>query len=280
MRKLLFSVVAVLTLVGCNQAQVEQLEWQRDSLLRASRLKDSSITLFAETMSDLQQNLNTIKAKEGIVTMAVNNGESVENINDDIDAIYKLLVENKDKVAKLQRQLNKISSQNKEYEKLITVLQAQIEQQNAEIERLNSLLNEKDIEINHLNNAVIRVSLSLDSLSTVNRQTTADLGEATDKLNTAYYIVGTKKELKQRGVITSDGLFSKKVSAESETSLFTEIDIRNFDKLNIGSKKVKMLSQHPTESFEVEETAEGCILHIRNAENFWSRSRFLVIQER
>ncbi len=279
MKKVFIAIAAAVIATACNQAQIEQQQWQIDSLQLVNAQKDSSMALLATTMSDIQTNLNTIKEKEGIVSVAINGKESNRSqIDSDIDAIYNLLLDNKEKVTKLQAQLRKVQGQNAEYEKVIAVLQEQIDQQNKEIERLNAMLEEKNIEIGYLNNAVIRMGSSLDSLSTVSAKTAQELDAATEKLNTAYYVVASKSELKEKGIITSDGLFSKKVSADASSTLFTEVDITSFNELEIGSSKVKMLSSHPTSSFTLTEKGDNYLLTIKDTESFWSRSRYLVIQ--
>ncbi len=278
MKHLLIVLAAALAITACNQSSVEQLEWQRDSLALVNAQKDSSMALLATTMADVQTNLAIIKERENIIAMTYDGKEPQSSINSDIDAIYNLLLENKNKVARLQEQLNKVKSQSAEYQKVIDALQGQIEQQNKEIERLTAILEGKDVEIGYLNNAVISLSSSLDSLSTVNAQTNQQLTEATNKLNTAYYIAASKSELKELGVITSDGLFSKKVSADSESSIYTEVDIREFTELKVETSKVKMLSSHPSASFSLTQDGDYYTLTIKDAENFWSRSRYLVIQ--
>lgn len=281
MKNVIVIAAAALALTACNQEQIAKLEWQRDSLMLINSQKDSSITLLAETMESVQSNLRAIKAKENIISIAANDPEQKASINDDVDAIYKLFLENKDKVAKLQKQLNAISAQNKEYGKLIDVLKQQIAQQNVEIERLKKILEEKDIEIGFLTDAMIKVTYSRDSISGVNARNVADLNAATDALNTAYYIVGTKSELLEKAVIESSGLFSKKISGNADRSDFTEIDVRNFDSLPLGDvKKVKILSAHPTGSFELEQTDDEQTIKIVDAKKFWSQSKYLVVQVR
>ncbi len=236
--------------------------------------------MLSTSLSDIQDNLDAIKEKEGSIAISVNNGEaSKAQIDADIEAIYSLMLENKQKIASLEAQLRKSNARNAELKKIIAVLEAQIEKQNAEIERLQNILAGKDIEIAYLTEALIRLSGSVDSLAVVQNQTSEALASATEQLQTAYYVMGEKSTLKELGVLTSDGIFSKKVSADSDNSVYTEVNITNFTSLDLGTKKAKLLSQHPTGSFELNEGEDGILtLVITDTEKFWSHSKYLVVQ--
>ena len=104
----------------------------------------------------------------------------------------------------------------------------------------------------------------------------------TEKLNTAYYAFGTKKELIEKGVISKEGGFigigkTSKVKDDFNKEYFTKIDITNTNSINIGAKKAKILSTHPTSSYKLigEKMVEK--IEITNAEEFWSSSKYLVV---
>ena len=119
MKKLIFSAVAtVVALASCNnqQAQVDALSAKVDSLQAISDLKDSSMGMLAETMADIQNNIATIKEKEGIISVSLAEGANESQIQSDLEAIRQALENNKKKVAKLQAQLSKATKNNKELE--------------------------------------------------------------------------------------------------------------------------------------------------------------------
>ncbi len=281
MKNFLLSLSVALLLTACYSGEIQRLQCQNDSLQQVNSLKDSSMVLLSTTLADIQDNLDAIKEKEGIIAVSVNAGEATQSqIDADINAIYNLMVENKNKVAALQNQLKKSNSENAALKEIIEVLQAQIDKQNAEIERLNQMLESKDIEIGFLSNAVIRLSASNDSIIALNEQTTKELNAATDKLQTAYYILGEKSELKDKGVLDKDGAFSKKVSAtDNDNAIYTQVNITEFSSLPLNTKKAKILSTHPEGSYVIEEDADKVqTLVIKDAEKFWSHSKYLVIQ--
>lgn len=277
-RAIFIGLAATAILASCNQDKVDNLTSQLDSLERVMAAKDSSMALIATTLTDVQNNLNYIKEKEGIISINANGeGDSIQ-INNDLKAIYAKLVENKEKVNKLQKQLNSAIGKNKEYEKIINVLKDQIEKQNAEIERLNKLLGEKDVEIGFLNSAIINLSSSVDSLSTVSANTQNALDATTEELNTGYYIVAEKSTLKDNGLLEG-GLFSKKVlSGDVNNSLFTKVDVTEVSEIALSGRKFKVLTNHPESSYTIDE--EKKVLVIKDKKAFWQASKYLIVQAR
>lgn len=281
MKHLLYVLAVALAFTACNSGEIARLQEQNDSLQRVNAIKDSSMLLIANTMSDIQDNLDAIKEREGIIAVAVNNGDgSKSQIEADLQAINQKLIDNNEKVANLQNKLKAAGAKNKELESIISVLQTQIDQQNAEIENLKALLADKDIEIGFLNNAVIRLSGTVDALAASNEDLSEQLGEAEDELNTAYYIAAEKSTLKEQGLITSDGLFSKKaLTGDIDNSLFTKVNISELSSIPLNTKKAKVYTSHPTSSYSLDEDSEGLLtLNISDKDAFWQASKYLVIQ--
>ena len=133
-----------------------------------------------------------------------------------------------------------------------------------------------DIEVHNL-------TATVDTLSTENKIKTQIIEEKTTALNTAFYIVGTYKELSAKNIITKEGGFiglgkSKTVSKDFNRDAFTKIDITKFKSLPINKKKAKMLTVHPSNSYKFDGNADKVDnLVITNADDFWSGSKYLVI---
>ncbi len=279
MKKIILTCGAatMMALASCNQEQLDQQQKTIDSLNNIVMLKDSSMSLIATTLADVHSNLNYIKEKEGIIAVQANSESSdKDQLTNDIQAIYTKLLDNKNKVKELQSKLNKALGKNSEYKKIIDVLNAQIEQQNAEIEKLNKMLNEKDVEIGYLNNAVIRLSNSVDSLATVSANTQETLNQTVAEKNEGYYLIAEKSTLKEKGLL-SGGLFNKKVlSGNVDNSLFTKIDVTEVERIPLTGRKFVVLTSHPESSYTIDE--ENKVLIIKDKASFWKTSRYLVIR--
>lgn len=282
MKKILAIAVVASALVGCNnhEAEIKTLQDRVDSLQKVNQDKDNSFARISGTMTELQRNLNVIKEKEGIITKNLNEGNKSQ-VQSDVDAIYDVLLANKKKVEQLEAQLRKATSNNKEFQQMISVLQEQIDQQNQEIEKLTKLLKDKDLDINALTGAVISLTSSVDSLATEKAKVDQSLANATDEINTCYYVIGSKSYLREKAIVEKDGLFKKKVlSGDIDNKIFTAINKNEVTKIDLGGRRAKVLSQHNESSYEIVDNADGKTqsLVIKNVESFWQTSKYLVIQ--
>ncbi len=282
MKKILAIAVVASALVGCNnhEAEIKTLQDRVDSLQKVNQDKDNSFARISGTMTELQRNLNVIKEKEGIITKNLNEGNKSQ-VQSDVDAIYDILLANKKKVEQLEAQLRKATSNNKELQQMISVLQEQIDQQNQEIEKLTKLLKDKDLDINALTGAVISLTSSVDSLATEKAKVDQSLANATDEINTCYYVIGSKSYLREKAIVEKDGLFKKKVlSGDIDNKIFTAINKNEVTKIDLGGRRAKVLSQHNESSYEIVDNADGKTqsLVIKNVESFWQTSKYLVIQ--
>ena len=277
MKKLVFLLAAAATvcLSSCNQEQLAAQQNTIDSLKREASAKDSCMDLLAQTMSSVQRNLDYIKDKEGIISMTDATDESGKSkIQQDIDAIYSKMVENKRKVDELQKKLNAATGKNKEYQKIIAVLQEQIDAQNAEITKLQDMLSQKDVEIGFLNDAVIKLSTSVDSLATESAAQQSTIAQQTADLNRAFYIIADKKTLTEKGLI--QGVFKKTATGNNDDNIFTEIDKTTTNEIPLTGRRFKVISTHPESSYKIDE--ERSVLVIKNKEAFWKASNYLIIR--
>ncbi len=276
----LFIVVSLVVLAtGCNQKEIARLQAQRDSLMAVTGSKDASLVEFVNAFNEIQANLDTIKQKEMIIDNRAKGGEvqanQKEQIQSDINYIYSLLQKNRELVSKLTDKLKKSEHKSAELQKMIDNLNNIIVEKDAQIEQLTAELNKLNIQVNDLTGQV-------GNLTTENAQKQAEIEAKTTQLNTAYYIIGTVKELKEKNIITKEGGFvgigrSKDISDEVDLSYFTKVDITKLNTIPIMKKKVEIISKHPAGSYRIEGENSADSLVILDATQFWSMSKVLVI---
>jgi hypothetical protein len=118
-------------------------------------------------------------------------------------------------------------------------------------------------------------------VATINQQTSF-IQDLDKELNKTYMTEGTYKELRERGVIDKNGLTRKTVMLNDNLSKegFREIDRRQMTSIPINAKKAKLVSDHPQDSYEFQKTEDGAIasLEIKDPYEFWSISKFLVVE--
>ncbi len=276
-------VAATILFSSCNnhEEELKQLQAKQDSLMQVINERDSIVDEFFNAFSDIQDNLNAIKAKENIINTnainAENSPEVKDQINQDIQTIYNLLQENKEKLKKLEKRLKGAGLKIKALKKTIATLEKQIMEKDAEINELKTKLEAMNIQINTLESNV-------DSLSIENAKKEETINEQDTELHKAYYVIGTKKELLENGVITKTGGFVgigriAKLREDFNKDYFTTIDIRDVTKIAIYSKKAKIVTTHPAGSYEFKTNEKGDVeaLIIKDPDKFWSVSKYLVI---
>lgn len=233
--------------------------------------KEVALQEFVNSFNEIQENLNAIKEKEKIVTASSQSGDvksKEETIKEDIQAIYDLMAKNKNRIGSLSKKLKNANSKIAGLEQMIATLQAQIDAKDGEISDLKAQLESKNIELSN-------IVMNLENVE-------AESSAKTEKLNTAFYAFGTSKELKEKNVITKEGGFigmgkSTKLKDDFNKEYFTKVDASQVTSINIGAKKAKIITSHPTSSYKLvgEKTVEK--IEILNAEDFWSNSKYLVI---
>jgi hypothetical protein len=179
-----------------------------------------------------------------------------------------LLAKNKNRIGSLSAKLKDSKSKITGLEQMIASLQAQIDSKDGEIGELKASLEAKNIELSNI----------VMNLENVEKESSVK----TEKLNTAFYAFGTKKELIEKGVLTKEGGFigigkTTKLKDNFNKDYFTKVDVSSTSSINIGAKKAKLVTNHPTSSYKLvgEKTVEK--IEITNAEDFWSSSKYLVI---
>jgi predicted nuclease with TOPRIM domain len=233
--------------------------------------KSAALQEFIESFNEIQENLNAIKEKEKIVANASSKGD-VKNkgnqIKEDIQAIYDLMAKNKNRISSLSEKLKQSNLKLAGMEKMI--------------ENLQNTITLKDEEIEDLKARMEGLNIELANLNTNYKLVEGENAQKTDLLNTAYYSIGTSKELKEKNVISKEGGFiglgkSTKVTDDFNKEYFTKINIEQTSSINIGAKKVKLLSPHPKSSYRLVGTKPVEKIEILNPKEFWDASRYLVI---
>jgi hypothetical protein len=233
--------------------------------------KEAALAEFVGAFNEIQDNLNTIKEKEKIVNKVATQGDvtSKQNqIKEDIQAIYDMMSKNKSRIASLSKKLKNANLKMEGLELMIANLQKSME--------------EKDVEIGDLKSKMEALHVELSTLNTNYQAVEAESEAKTVEINTAFYAIGTSKELKEKNVISKEGGFiglgkSTKVKEDFNKDYFTKVNVEEATTINIGAKKIKILTTHPSGSYKLIGTKPVEKIEITNPKDFWSVSKYLVI---
>jgi len=196
-------------------------------------------------------------------------------------AIKEGIEQNKAKISELRHLASKKGKANAMLTETIKRLQTEMDEKGVQIKSLQAELDQKNIKITELNTTVSSQSKNIaDQQNVMDQQKTTIKGQDTD-LNTVWYCVATSKKLKEAKIISGGGLFQAKklIGNDSDNKVFTPVDLRSLSSIPTNSKKVKILSLHPQNSYKLVTGADKKItIEITNPSKFWSVSKYLVAQ--
>ena len=214
---------------------------QRDSLDRIIAQKDNEINDMMTTMNDIVEGFRAINEAEQRVTI-VSSGEgasTTERIRENMQFISETMQQNRELINKLRTQLRQSSVKSDQLRRTLDNLTRQMEEKGEETVQKSQTISSQD-----------------------------------KQLNTAWFVYGTKSELKAQHII-EDG---KVLRSNFNRDYFTKIDIRVDKEIRLYSRSAKILTAHPASSYELQQDANRqYILRITNPQLFWSTSKYLVV---
>lgn len=281
MKKFMYLIPVILLFVACGNKDLDKMKQENEKLLTELNSKDSTINDFFGTLDQIESNLAVVKSKQGIISQSTSQNNEISQdtrqlINDDIQTINDLMEKNKKEIASLKSKLKNSNMKIKKLEEMLARYEKQLQDKDVEIEQLKQ-------QLLNLNFTVENLSASIDTLKKTNQAKEEVISQKTDEINTAYYALGTEKELKENKVITKSGGFigigrNQKVEQDFNTEYFKKIDITKVTSINIGGKKAKLLTSHPSGSYKMEGTEKKVDkLVITNTKEFWKVSKYLII---
>lgn len=285
MKKLMF-VLSVVVLVSCGQhkKEIARMQATQDSIAQLGLQKDNSILEFIGAMNEIQSNLDSIKTIEKIVSVQTSPGvelktEAKKRIIEDIAQINNLLQKNKELVKSLQGKLRASNVKIAELENMIALLNKQMGEKDDEIATLKQELDNLHVNVAGLTQKI--ESITAESEKTISEKTQT-IDSQTIAMNTVFYAFGTKKELEEKGVIEKEGGVlgmgkTIKLKKDFNRDYFMKVDLREFNQLPLNTKKAKVITTHPVDSYHFTGTKTIESLVIDKSEEFWKASKYLLI---
>ncbi len=272
----------LLALSGCDSGKLKVVEAENaslnDSLRTALTMQDSLLVL----VNDISEGMDRIKAMEQILnTTDLTNETSVkrDQVRHDMELIQKTLEQRRLRLAELENKLKQSNQNNTVLQRTIQNLKAEISNQEATINNLRSDLLAAKIEISELNTRVDSLNTTVTDERNAKEKAEQEAIAVADELNTCYYAVGTKSELKKSGIVESGFLRKTKVmQGDFEQSYFSRADKRTLSEIPTHAKSAKLLSNNPAGSYEIVDVDGSKVIRITNPAKFWSLSNYLVIQ--
>ncbi len=283
MKKLILLCVAAIALCSCNQiaehsSVYKRTVYERDSIKAAQERTTAELDEYLTIINEVDSNFQVIKENENYISM----NSSVEGtpskavrarITDDFYAINSILEANKAKISELQELVDNGKIQSAQLRKSIANLKAKLEEKDKEIEALQKALEKKNIRIDSLVVETTLMAQQAEQMASDIEEQNKRIQNQDEALHRAYYLIATKSELKEKGID------AKKMSSTFRSGSFNTVDIREVETIPTNAKRAKILTKHPVTSYTFDrDENRQYVLKIKNATDFWSTSKYLIVQ--
>jgi len=277
-------LVVLLTSCGKHSSEYQALKERNDSLMNAKQALQNEVDGYFSAMNQIEQNIEKIKNTENTISLQPV-GKDLDDdtrtkINEDMAYLNQMLQSNKDELARLKSKLKRSAFKSTELERTIVRLTTALEEETTKVNLLQTDLAKKDSLIGQLSTTVNELGKNVDNLTIENKTKDTKIKDQDETIHTAWYVFGTRSELKEQKIITSDGLFSSQRVLQSDfnKNYFVRIDARNTKSIPLYSTHAKILTSHPKSSYTLEKENGNFVLLIVDPADFWSVSKYLVIE--
>lgn len=244
----------------------------------------------------IESNLVRIREKESMIQQNFTDAENYSNlgveerIQHEIDFIAYLIEENNTMIASLNEQIKSKDGRLGQYEKTVKDLKARISEYVVQVDLLTMQKNELQKSLDESILARKQLAARVDTLgkTVAERERVIEdqvrlIADRDSALSTAYYVVGSYKQLRDRDVLTKAGgvLGINRVTelvSDPDENQFQQIDTRAVTHIPISAKRWEVVTGQDPSSYEVQYRDEQAQwIHITNPEKFWEKSKYLVI---
>lgn len=272
---------ASLVFAGCQNSrqeqQIKELSSRDSVLMEKTQEKDSTIMAYIHSLNDIEDNLNAIKAKENVISMAKEQGNKSQGVTivADIKSLDELIVKNHKDIIALEHRLRKATKEDAELKKLIDNFKTELTDKEAQVADLEVKLSKSNDSLR------LVVAQFNDSLVVLGRQR-MEISTMVTHLNTVYYAFGTYKELKKEGVLAREGSVIgiggvPTLKQGFNTSYFTSAMIPDLHAIPLYARFQRLVTNHPANSYKITGNGKADYFVITDPASFWSTGKYLVI---
>jgi predicted nucleic acid-binding Zn-ribbon protein len=283
--RLVLAALSVALVMGCNnkqeelQRQLAQSQNDKTSLQVLISERDKYLDEVMKSVNEIYADLEQARTKEGrlmnrtVESELPGKGTTIDARQQlllEINDVGSVLKENRSRIAGLQVRIRKYQGQIKGLDTLITNLKASLAEREHSIAQLQTRVQGLEVSLAEKTQAVKEREMTIDG----QRQA----------MNTGYYVVGTKSELKKRGIIKDEGGFlwgllgSTTIMASGvDTAEFLPIDKSADQTIHVQGKIDDILPPRENTFFATaKKDDDSSDLRIVRPEKFW-QDRYLVI---
>ncbi len=274
--------IAIGLIVSCTNVkeskEYKALEAQRDSLMMITVDTESEAIEMMSVISEVEANFDRIReAEKYISTQSAKEGEMSQDtrtrITENFKMINDILQRNKAQLQELNRKYSGSTKEVASLKNTIVRLNREMEESAVRLAGLQQELAAKDEKIAQLSQDITALAIEAE-------QQSITIQEQDRSLNTAYYVFGTQKELKDQKILSGGFMKAPRVLQDTfNKEYFLTIDIREVTEIPLYAKKAKLWSTHPEGTYEFVTLKDGNLLfQVTDTQRFWSLTKYLIIE--
>lgn len=270
----LLPLIAVV-FASCDPKESEEykaLQFQNDSIQAVKDQLSREVEDYLTLIQDIDDGFETIRREQQYVSVTAGEGSYTDEvrsrISNDMYMINQIMADNKAKIEELEQKVKNGNIKSAKLQKIVDQLREQLVAKDQEIADLNGRIDSLRFENGLLGEKV-------DALTSAGQAKDETIEQQDMQIHKAYVLVATKKQLSENKIDVS------KMKTSMRDEIFTAIDIRDVNSIPTNSTSAKVLTSHPQTSYElVRDDNKIYTLAIKNPAEFWSMSRYLIIQVR
>jgi chromosome segregation ATPase len=287
----IWALLIVVAFCACNGNSALKEQWtaERDSLMDINNHQRQVLDEMTSAIVEISNILDTINMQERILFSShdiegrrYTRKQVVENLR----IFENILKEKRMRIHYLDSLMNKNDERIRQLSSLVSYLNSELDKKDSIIKVLRADVKNKNYDIKTLNEKISSINEDMeqltDSLTSVNEKSTDMenvIKKQEEELYAVYYIIGTKKELTSKGVLTGGNLFKKSKVNASAISAATKADSRNITTIEISGEKPSVLTDIPSNCYRITKISNKLHkLEILDKKQFWSVSKLLIIQ--
>ena len=275
---------------GCFLNQEKELSANdlKQKLDSSENLKESlenEVNGYFSTIEEIEKNIDKVKELKGFISIGSVDGDveglTKNNLEEEFSQIVDILKKNQQEVESLRKKLSNSVFRISYLEEVLSKLSAENRQQLENIEHLNQELQKKNELIVQQEVEIKGLSADVRALVDENLEHQQIIQQQDLELHTAWYVFGTYKELKKQQILSRGGWLSAPTVIENTLNkdYFIQIDVRTTTEIPFYSDKAKIRTTHTKSSYTLKKDDNGLfVLQIKNPEEFWAVSKFLVVE--
>jgi predicted nucleic acid-binding Zn-ribbon protein len=277
--------LGLVLLAGCSnkekedalQSQLAQAQTDKDATQKLLSERDVYLEGVMKEINDIYVDLEKARVKEGTLSRKAQGVESKQvaldsrkQLLDNIQDIGIALKDNRKRIGDLQSRVRSLKVHIAGLDTLIV--------------NLKNTLAEREQSIALLQGQVQGLQRTVAEKTATIADRDNQIYDQRRKMNTVFYIAGSRAELEEKGIITEEGGFlwgllgsTTVMSTGPDPAAFTALDRTKDDAIHIDGKIDEILPHRQSELFATSGNGEaGTDLKILEPDKFW-RQQYLVV---